>query len=433
MYLVSLPPKGSGSRARRLLDALVEAKGRGVEVRVVLDRNAVWIEKRNKNAVAYRYLQERGVTVFYDDENKLTHAKALVIDGKTVILGSTNWSEGALTRNAEANLLVRSEGLAREMLGNFKEPAPRAGSGDVVRVPWAFLNNRKLLGRMASGRDEGAFDLYLFLLKSFDGNGEGKVVLNYPAAAGAIGIGLERKGVYQDALREVLSRLQDRYRLISFTFMKNRDPVILLKAMGEEFVETPAAYWDWGWSRRLALSGKVMLLLGMRYSSFSPMEPVWFRSQESLSGTHGISRHFINDGLLSLRRHNLIEVQPDRLNPASFGNRKANKYTPNPLYDPQELEKAFQALEQRYGQNKLQRAAGILHLIYEDSDARAAERLILLEEEFGPEAVREAAEKVGEMSGNNPKKTVGYLIATIKSIGGGGQRNLTEAPSQSTL
>ena len=48
---------------------------------------------------------------------------------------------------------------------------------------------------------------------------------------------------------------------------------------------------------------------------------------------------------------------------------------------------------------------------------RAAERLIFLEEEFGPEVVRRAAKEVGEMSGSNPKKTVGYLINTIRGMG----------------
>ena len=90
------------------------------------------------------------------------------------------------------------------------------------------------------------------------------------------------------------------------------------------------------------------------------------------------------------------------------------------MYKRQELEKAFRDLERRYGKDKVKKAVGTLLLIYEDSDVGAAERLILLEEEFGREVVRKAVKKVGEMSGNNPKKTVGYLIGTIRSIGAGG-------------
>ena len=122
---------------------------------------------------------------------------------------------------------------------------------------------------------------------------------------------------------------------------------------------------------------------------------------------------------MDLRRSNLVEVKPDRLSPANYGSRKANLYLPNPLYDPEALEKSFRDLEQRYGKEELRRVAGYLRRIHEDSDARAAEQLILLEREFGLEAVGAAVEKVGEMSGTNPKNTVGYLIATIRSMGGG--------------
>jgi hypothetical protein len=113
-----------------------------------------------------------------------------------------------------------------------------------------------------------------------------------------------------------------------------------------------------------------------------------------------------------------VEVEPDKLNPKNYGDRKANRYAPNPLYDPKELEQAFRRLEGRYGEGKVKKAAGYASLVYEDSDVEAVERLILLEEEFGAEVVQQAASVVGKMSGNNPKKTAAYLIATVRGIGG---------------
>ena len=121
MYLIALPPKRLGSKAYRRADALAQARERGVEVKVVLDGPAAVGDPADKNDRAYRYLRERGAEVFYDDEKRLTHAKALVIDGETVILGSTNWSEAALTRNVEANVLIRSKELAGEILSGFEE------------------------------------------------------------------------------------------------------------------------------------------------------------------------------------------------------------------------------------------------------------------------------------------------------------------------
>jgi len=423
MYLVVLSSKVTGSKVHRLVDALWQAKKRGLNVQVVLDRNAVWIEKGNKNGGAYRYLRERGVEVFYDDEHVLTHAKALVIDERTVVLGSTNWTESALTRNTEANVLIRSKELAREVLEGFGEPVPQApetSSGGGVRVPWTFLNSRNLLGRMVNNRDERAFDLYLFLLKSFAGREEKELGFHYEALEREIGI-QKKDAIARRTVRRALGRLQDKYGLIGYSYEPWKDPVISLKTAEtspDRAVEIPSAYWEWGWSRKLTFPGKVMYLLGQMYSASSPIAPAWFRSGEDLAKRFGFSIRFVRAGFMDLRRHNLVEVAPDQLSPSNYKTRKANRYIPNPLCDPKELEKAFQDLERRYGKEKVSRAAGALHLIYEDSDVGAAERLILLEEEFGPEVVRRAAKKVGEMSGNNPKKTVGYLIGTIRSMGG---------------
>ena len=118
MYLFVLPVDRE-SKVRRLADALIEARKRGVDVKVVLDRNA-WQDPTAKNLEAFRYLRDRNVEVFYDDEGKQTHAKAMVIDGQTVILGSSNWSESALSRNVEANVLIRSKELAAELLAGLE-------------------------------------------------------------------------------------------------------------------------------------------------------------------------------------------------------------------------------------------------------------------------------------------------------------------------
>jgi len=159
MYLIALPPNRLGSKVYALVDALVGAKGRGVDVQVVLDRNIDWTEEGNlgfwdsagKNRKACRYLKEKGVSVFFDDKAVFTHAKVLVVDRKTVILGSANWSEAAFTHNLESNVLIRSEELAQEILRDFEGMAlhqPGAGDGEVVSIPWAFLGNSRHLGRM---------------------------------------------------------------------------------------------------------------------------------------------------------------------------------------------------------------------------------------------------------------------------------------------
>jgi hypothetical protein len=435
MYLIALPPNRLGSKVYRLVDALVEAKERGVDVQVVLDRNINWTEESNlgfwdsagKNAKAYRYLQGKGVEVYFDDEAIFTHAKALVIDKRIVILGSANWSESAFTRNVETSALIRSEEFAREILDGFrplKLHAPKIGSSETIAVPHAFLNDKQLLGRMVTDHDERAFDAYLFLLRFFAGGepGEEKVV-GYGLLKEVLGVRGENEGNNRRAVRRVLDRLQDKYRLIAVSYKRGDEPAVALRAIEAKAdrrqpTEIPVTYWEWRWNRELSFPGKVMLLLGEMYSSMSPTAPVWFRSTSDIAQRHGVSRSFVEDGLMELRRKNLVEVAPDRLDPEDYSDRNANRYAPNPLYDYKRLKQALQDLGDRYGSEKVEKARAYIAAVYEDSDIEGVERLILLEEEFGVEVVQQAVEVVSKMSGNNPKKTMAYLIVTIQGIGG---------------
>ncbi len=439
MYLISPPQKRQESKVHKLVDALAQARDRGVDVQVVLDQNINWNEESafgfqnpsRGNEEAYRYLRDRGVKVLFDDPAVLLHAKALVIDGKTVILGSTNWSETSLSRNLEAGALIRSKEFAADVLEGFQgmklhDPMPK--SDPTVSVPRAFLQSRELLGRMVTAHDEGAFDAYLYLLKTFGKGGEGEeITLDYELLKAELGRRTPSEWRKRRFIQQALRRLRDRYGLIDFTDQRRKDPVVSLRRVGgPESVPIPSAYWDWGWDQRLAFPGRVMYLLGEMYSSLSPMAPVWFRSNKDLAEMHGISDRFVQDGLMDLRRRNLVEVKPDKLGPGVYGSRKANEYAPNPLYDPKALALAFRNLEQKHGKEKVKKASGYASQVYEDCDVEGVERLILLEEEFGPEIVRRAVKRTAAMHGSNPKKTMGYLINTVRRMGA--QKREAQAP-----
>jgi len=98
-------PEHWDSSSNKLLDALVAAKTRGVEVRVIIDE---WPEGNDK---AFGYLDERGVAVRAMHDEGTTHDKLLIIDG-VVVVGSTNWSYYSLDKNHEANVAIRSEEIA---------------------------------------------------------------------------------------------------------------------------------------------------------------------------------------------------------------------------------------------------------------------------------------------------------------------------------
>jgi phosphatidylserine/phosphatidylglycerophosphate/cardiolipin synthase-like enzyme len=88
--------------------ALASAAKRGVHVQVCLDlgtdRETGEIDHKHETAQAW--LATHGVRVVLDEARRTTHAKVMVVDERTVALGSHNWTRSAMTTNREASLTI---------------------------------------------------------------------------------------------------------------------------------------------------------------------------------------------------------------------------------------------------------------------------------------------------------------------------------------
>ena len=104
-------------RPKAFLEALADAKARGVKISILLDKPDKGEEDRNKEAAAA--LKKHGIKPAWDPADVTTHTKALVVDGEYVVLGSANWTQGALKFNHETGALIRSPELARRVLEAF--------------------------------------------------------------------------------------------------------------------------------------------------------------------------------------------------------------------------------------------------------------------------------------------------------------------------
>lgn len=86
-----------------IVDALLAAHGRGVEVWVIVDR----VQAKGRASLVGR-LKEAGIPVRQNRHRGLMHHKFLVVDDQNLLTGSFNFSVGAATRNDE-NLVVLAE------------------------------------------------------------------------------------------------------------------------------------------------------------------------------------------------------------------------------------------------------------------------------------------------------------------------------------
>lgn len=95
--------------SRPIARALIDAKRRGVDVRVTAD--AAETQRLNGGRIAE--LAAAGIAVFIEERYQSAHNKVMVIDADLptgmVITGSYNWSFAAQRRNAENVLIIRGQ------------------------------------------------------------------------------------------------------------------------------------------------------------------------------------------------------------------------------------------------------------------------------------------------------------------------------------
>jgi phosphatidylserine/phosphatidylglycerophosphate/cardiolipin synthase-like enzyme len=99
---------------RDLAQALVDARGRGAQVTVYLDRSMA----TSRYSMA-RYLVAQGVAVRISNNPAIMHNKFAVLDGATVLTGSYNWTMAASRENDENLLWIKRPELAQRYTRQF--------------------------------------------------------------------------------------------------------------------------------------------------------------------------------------------------------------------------------------------------------------------------------------------------------------------------
>jgi phosphatidylserine/phosphatidylglycerophosphate/cardiolipin synthase-like enzyme len=106
---------------RALIDSLIAAHGRGVEVRVLMDQDREEDPYRSAiiNAPAKQLFDQAGVACRFDPADKLLHSKFVIVDGERVIVGSHNWSAGSYFLYDDLSVVIESREIARQFGERF--------------------------------------------------------------------------------------------------------------------------------------------------------------------------------------------------------------------------------------------------------------------------------------------------------------------------
>ncbi|CEP10575.1 hypothetical protein [Parasitella parasitica] len=99
-------------------DVLIDAKKRGVDVRVITDNDQM---DECKGADVLRLHEQFHIPFKKDNSDQFMHNKFAVIDGKIVITGSFNWSAGARYKNRENIIVTNIPSVVNSYTQEFKE------------------------------------------------------------------------------------------------------------------------------------------------------------------------------------------------------------------------------------------------------------------------------------------------------------------------
>ncbi len=287
--------------------------------------------KYKENTIAYKKLQSSGVDVHFDTSTRLLHLKAVVIDGRYVFSGSTNWSKAAILDNYEATSFYESLPDAASLNAYINDVAIQTGDifgqkEDGVPIATTFLtvkgNGRKLLSSQADKQ----LDLYLLLLREAKEAGKHTFWVDYEKLAKAMGYKTPADlGGYNNASQYYYERVHQNIEQLAKSKLVGYDKKFISIRVGQGFLIPDKLYAD-KYMTGLSMKAKYLYLICLLEASKSTKYPEWFRSQEDLGKLYGISGDTISTGLLELEAKGLVQVTRDPPQPPDFSNRKANTY-----------------------------------------------------------------------------------------------------------
>nr|WP_264685406.1 MULTISPECIES: phospholipase D family protein [unclassified Wolbachia] len=102
--------------SKPIAESLVQAKKRGVDIKVILDES----QTSSKHSVINE-LFEHKIPIWIDFKPAIAHSKVIIIDEQKIITGSFNFSDAAQQRNAENLLIITGDSpLVEQYVKNWK-------------------------------------------------------------------------------------------------------------------------------------------------------------------------------------------------------------------------------------------------------------------------------------------------------------------------
>ena len=111
--------------------ALVDAHRRGIKAQVILDHS-----QRTEKYSEADFLQHSGIPTLIDAQHAIAHNKVMVIDSRTLITGSFNFTNQAEAENAENLLIFKGHAdLVAAYRNNYLSHKAHARAPEIQKTP----------------------------------------------------------------------------------------------------------------------------------------------------------------------------------------------------------------------------------------------------------------------------------------------------------
>lgn len=120
MFLMHFEEGDKGS-TKRLLDEIVSARGKGLNIKIILDRGEKGCDYGSNiiNKNAFDFLTENDIPVLPDKGDVKTHTKIVLIDDEHIIIGSHNWTAGSFFRYDDKSVYLQSKDMSEKLTEYF--------------------------------------------------------------------------------------------------------------------------------------------------------------------------------------------------------------------------------------------------------------------------------------------------------------------------
>lgn len=315
---------------------------------------------------------------------------------------------------------------AEDTLSNNKPlfiQSERTVSKDTL-LPEIFLTGKTLGKRMLFSDDKDVFLAYIFLLKNFTGNADGRIKTNYKDLKGYLYPDLTTKKANEKIL-QILNILYKKYELIEFDRYLKDDPEIKLFNIKEgrlpykypniDYLAIPESLWAFGWEKRLSFTGLYVYLINLMELKLIPFDSHWSIDPDMLALKYNLSLRQIQQGLEELLQYSLLEaIATDENN--IFNNKPAVKYKILPLCSFENLEIKWKNLRSNNKKKDIAQASRYAALLYKKYDPDIVEEILKLMEQFPPKKLKQAFNALDKKPEVSKDRSLDYLRKVLNNI-----------------